>query len=77
MFKNISKTPDSIKKLMSKIMFSLSDPIILNDQLPINNIELYNIKKMQSRAYETFQKFLDGEKLYSNLIDYLEDIASK
>ena len=36
-----------------------------------------NLKKMQIAAHHTFQKYLDGEKLYGNLIDYLEHIASK
>ena len=30
---------------------------------------------MQSSAQDTFQKYLDGNKLYSNLIDYLQDIV--
>ena len=35
------------------------------------------LKDMHFSAQYTFQKYLDGNKLYSNLIDYLEDIASK
>ncbi|MEC7881041.1 MAG: hypothetical protein VX590_03500 [Chloroflexota bacterium] len=33
------------------------------------------LKNMQSSAHDTFQKYLDGNKLYDNLIDYLEDIV--